>query len=138
MRDVTHEGLGGGRKVKTELSKGLRICQCEGMPELSLSLVMSVMIAVLCLLVVQCLMMMRLMRRVSQIAIASARTDKEREKEREERERELVVKNESAFESFLKEDPSRMQLTKSEQFAAYRQWRKNKGLNWKTSGAKRI
>lgn len=38
-----------------------------------------------------------------------------------------------AFEAFLAEDPSRRDLTKSEQFAAYRQWRHEKGLNWSNS-----
>ncbi len=38
-----------------------------------------------------------------------------------------------AFETFLSEDPSRQKLAKREQFAAYRQWRKEKGLNWKNS-----
>ena len=37
-----------------------------------------------------------------------------------------------AFEAFLGEDPERRQLTKKEQFAAYRQWRHEKGLNWTT------
>ena len=35
-----------------------------------------------------------------------------------------------AFEEFLNEDKSRRSLTKSEQFAAYRRWRQEKGLNW--------
>jgi hypothetical protein len=35
-----------------------------------------------------------------------------------------------AFETFLSEEPARRLLTKSEQFAAYRQWRQEKGLNW--------
>jgi hypothetical protein len=35
-----------------------------------------------------------------------------------------------AFEAFLSEDPERRRLTKGEQFAAYRQWRQEKGLNW--------
>lgn len=35
-----------------------------------------------------------------------------------------------AFEAFLGEDPARRELPKSEQFAAYRQWRQEKGLNW--------
>ena len=34
------------------------------------------------------------------------------------------------FESFLEEDPSRRSLPKSEQFAAFRKWRKEKGLSW--------
>lgn len=38
-----------------------------------------------------------------------------------------------AFEAFLAEDPSRRELTKSEQFAAYRQWRHEKGMNWSNS-----
>lgn len=37
-----------------------------------------------------------------------------------------------AFEAFLGENPERRGLTKSEQFAAYRQWRHEKGLNWST------
>ena len=36
----------------------------------------------------------------------------------------------SAFEQFLAEDPARISMPKSEQFAAYRQWRKDKGMNW--------
>ncbi len=36
----------------------------------------------------------------------------------------------SLFESFLSEEPSRRSLPKSEQFAAYRKWRNDKGLNW--------
>jgi hypothetical protein len=37
------------------------------------------------------------------------------------------------FEAFLAEDPSRVNLSKSEQFAAYRRWRQEKGLNWSNS-----
>lgn len=35
-----------------------------------------------------------------------------------------------AFETFLGEDPARRTLPKAEQFAAYRRWRQEKGLNW--------
>lgn len=38
-----------------------------------------------------------------------------------------------AFEAFLSEDPGRRNLTKSEQFSAYRQWRQEKGMNWSNS-----
>jgi len=34
------------------------------------------------------------------------------------------------FETFLAEDPARQQLSKGEQFKAYRRWRQDKGLNW--------
>ena len=37
------------------------------------------------------------------------------------------------FEEFLAEDPDRLNLTKKEQFSAYRQWRQKKGLNWSNS-----
>ncbi|MEX1049062.1 MAG: hypothetical protein WED15_06020 [Akkermansiaceae bacterium] len=36
----------------------------------------------------------------------------------------------SAFEAFLTEDPVRRAMSKSEQFAAFRGWRKEKGMNW--------
>jgi HAMP domain-containing protein len=38
-----------------------------------------------------------------------------------------------AFETFLSEDPARRLLPKSEQFAAYRKWRQEKGMNWSVS-----
>ena len=38
-----------------------------------------------------------------------------------------------AFEIFLSEDPSRGSLPKGEQFAEYRKWRQEKGLNWSNS-----
>lgn len=38
-----------------------------------------------------------------------------------------------AFEAFLDEDPVRREMTKSEQFAAFRQWRHEKGMNWSNS-----
>lgn len=34
------------------------------------------------------------------------------------------------FEEFLAEDESRRELPKKEQFAAYRAWRKDRGLTW--------
>ena len=36
----------------------------------------------------------------------------------------------SDFDRFLVEDPSRQQLAKKEQAAAYRAWRKQNGLTW--------
>lgn len=38
-----------------------------------------------------------------------------------------------AFEEFLNEEPKRKMLPKSEQFAEYRRWRQEKGLNWSNS-----
>jgi len=38
-----------------------------------------------------------------------------------------------AFEAFLDEEPGRRELTKSEQFSAYRKWRQEKGMNWSNS-----
>ncbi|MEO8615841.1 MAG: hypothetical protein ABI600_11930 [Luteolibacter sp.] len=38
-----------------------------------------------------------------------------------------------AFEAFLSEEPERREMTKGEQFAAYRQWRREKGMNWSNS-----
>lgn len=38
------------------------------------------------------------------------------------------------FDEFLEEEPSRRELPKKEQFAAFRKWRDEKGLNWKAPG----
>ena len=40
---------------------------------------------------------------------------------------------EGPFEQFLAEDPQRLTMPKSEQFAAYREWRKQNGMNWSNS-----
>lgn len=40
---------------------------------------------------------------------------------------------ESAYHAFLAEDPQRLGLPKSEQFAAFREWRREKGMNWSNS-----
>lgn len=36
------------------------------------------------------------------------------------------------FERFLRENPELQGLRKSEQFSAYRRWRKEQGLNWES------
>jgi hypothetical protein len=36
------------------------------------------------------------------------------------------------FALFLAEDPERARLPKKEQFAAFRRWREEKGMNWKS------
>ncbi|WP_035612409.1 hypothetical protein [Haloferula sp. BvORR071] len=38
------------------------------------------------------------------------------------------------FAKFLEENPSRKELPKKEQFAEFRKWRDEKGLNWKSAG----
>lgn len=49
----------------------------------------------------------------------------------EESDHDVEVASGSPFEEFLNEDPTRRTLSKKEQFAAYRNWRSQKGLNWK-------
>lgn len=51
--------------------------------------------------------------------------------ESEETESNIEVAPGTPFEEFLNEDPARRSLSKKEQFAAYRDWRSQKGLNWK-------
>lgn len=53
--------------------------------------------------------------------------------------KEAAVRNaeseakESAFQAFLAEDPRRLALSKSDQSAAFREWRRQKGMNWSNS-----
>jgi len=39
------------------------------------------------------------------------------------------------FEEFLAEDPQRLLMPKSDQFAAYREWRRERGMNWTDSSS---
>lgn len=52
----------------------------------------------------------------------------EAERKADEKEQYLI------FQEFLDEDPSRADLPKKEQFAAFRKWRNEKGLNWSNGG----
>jgi biopolymer transport protein ExbB/TolQ len=52
---------------------------------------------------------------------------------RETQQRVPDVNPNGAFEEFLREDPARRDLSKSEQFSAYRKWRQERGLNWSGS-----
>ncbi|MCW1914617.1 hypothetical protein OJ996_13600 [Luteolibacter sp. GHJ8] len=45
--------------------------------------------------------------------------------------KEAVSDQKNWFEVFLNEDPQRRELPKKEQFAAFRQWREERGMNWK-------
>lgn len=44
---------------------------------------------------------------------------------------EIPAVSAGAFEAFLAEDPARRELPKKDQFAAFRRWRAEKGLNWR-------
>lgn len=46
---------------------------------------------------------------------------------------EVEANSGGVFENFLSEDPSRRNLSKKEQAAAYRKWRQEKGMNWSNS-----
>jgi hypothetical protein len=41
------------------------------------------------------------------------------------------------YQEFLDEEPARKDLAKKEQFAAFRKWRKDRGLNWNAGDEKR-
>jgi hypothetical protein len=45
--------------------------------------------------------------------------------------KEATADQKKWFEVFLEEDAARRELPKKEQFAAFRAWREERGLNWK-------
>lgn len=71
-------------------------------------------------------LLVRLSSRVSNLARAVAPVP-EAVPEREE----IPAASAGAFEAFLAEDPARRELPKKDQFAAFRRWRAEKGLNWR-------
>ena len=62
--------------------------------------------------------------------IASTATPETQSQELAER-KEATSEQKKWFAEFLAENPARRDLPKKEQFAAFRQWRDDKGLNWK-------
>lgn len=48
--------------------------------------------------------------------------------------KESTTEQKKSFALFLAEDPARKDLAKKDQFAAFRRWRDEKGMNWKPPG----
>ena len=103
------------------------------MPDLPSSTILILSIATLGLLALAVGFLLGISRRLARIELLLAanpvvRSDDSREPTPEE------TSAGGAFESFLKEEPERRNMTKNEQFAACRSWRRAKGLNWSHSG----
>jgi hypothetical protein len=84
------------------------------------------------LLVLVLFFVFRISRRLSRIESALSRTN-DRSDAVEHAPSSAETSPGGAFEAFLAEDPARLQMTKAEQFAAYRQWRHENGMNWSNS-----
>lgn len=98
----------------------------------------SVLLVLLVLLALRIMMQLRGIRlRVSRVeqmladrgSVGSERIDAESDASADD----AASSGSGAFEEFLAEDPARREMPKSERFAAYRKWRKDKGLNWSQS-----
>ncbi len=82
------------------------------------------------LLVVALALIFRISGRLGRLEMLLDATVREPEREGEEAPSVAETSPGGAFEEFLHEDAARLAMTKSEQFAAYRHWRREKGMNW--------
>ena len=94
-------------------------------------LIPSLLGALLALQLVVLVMLLRLSGRLSRLSRRNAPQAPAAGKELGER-RESNAEQKKSFALFLAEDPARTELPKKEQFAAFRRWRDQKGLNWKS------
>jgi hypothetical protein len=76
-------------------------------------------------------MLLRLSGRVSRLFQLIASPVPPASRELAERREASAAEQKNWFASFLAEDPARGQMSKKEQFAAFRRWREEKGMNWK-------
>ncbi len=103
------------------------------MPETETSATVMILLASCAgLLLLVLLLILRLFKRLSRIESLISRNNGRAESP-EQAPSVAETSPGGAFEEFLGEDPSRRDLTKGEQFAAYRQWRHEKGMNWSNS-----
>lgn len=102
------------------------------MPESDLSTVVILLALCAVLLVVLLLVVIRIFSRLSKIE-GFARQQPERQESLESGPSAAENSPGGAFEMFLNEDPERRELTKAEQFSAFRRWRQEKGMNWSNS-----
>lgn len=89
--------------------------------------------ACLALLIAIFFLVLRINSKLSGISKKSSHANRSSSssEETEETQPNVEVEPGTPFEEFLNEDPARRSLSKKEQFAAYRDWRSQKGLNWK-------
>lgn len=110
------------------LFKSFGVDEFGGMPDSGSSIFLILAMTMVGLLGVLVALLMGVMRRLARIERALAGGDGE--VRRDEALPAVETSAGGAFEMFLGEDPARRKLPKSEQFAAYRRWRQEKGLNW--------
>ncbi len=102
------------------------------MPDTNSQIVVILLISLLGLMVLTAFLLFKVLRRLRHIEQSLAKSISNQET-RDLTPSPIETAAGGAFESFLKEDPSRRNLSKGEQFAAYRQWRQECGLNWSKS-----
>jgi hypothetical protein len=106
--------------------------QAIGVPDSSPSIIVVLLITIAGLLVVIAGLLVAVLRRLS--GGRATQTSELPSPMAETSDLEVgEIPSGSAFECFLNEDPTRRLLPKKEQSAAYRIWRKEKGLNWTAS-----
>ena len=99
------------------------------MPSSETPLALILLWSCLALLVLLVGLVFRLSRKIDRLGSPARRLEEPRET-RADAPTAAETSPGGAFEEFLNEDPARRELTKSEQFAAFRQWRHEKGMNW--------
>jgi hypothetical protein len=67
----------------------------------------------------------RIEAQLAQKSRRSSRSEREEAQKAEDDNEQYLI-----FQEFLDEDPARNDLPKKEQFAEFRKWRREKGLNW--------
>lgn len=110
----------------------MEVFEDRGMPQLDATTVIALLSCCLGLLILAVLMLCRISSRMSRIESLLVK-DVGRSEALDETPSVAETSPGGAFETFLNEDPARRSMTKGEQFAAYRQWRHEKGMNWSNS-----
>lgn len=115
----------GGTPRHLGLLKAIALRNSPGMPDFSSSTAMILLVAAVGLLVLLLGMVIGISRRLARVEKFLTYQESAGNPPQTEE-----IPAGGVFESFLKEDPARRKLPKSEQFAEYRRWRQEKGLNW--------
>jgi hypothetical protein len=126
------DGHSGEGHVDLRLLKPAGLHKTGGMPELSSSTVMILLSSAVGLLVLLLGMIIGISRRLTRMERWLVESEN-RQGSGEASPSLAETSAGGAFETFLKEDPARRKLPKGEQFAEYRRWRQENGMNWSNS-----
>lgn len=121
----------GGMRIHSRAARGLAACCAAMTPEILLPALLAAVILLILLAIIALRKLSHIERMLNGAAKSSPR-EKQAGSSAQSDVDTTADELSGPFLEFLDEDSARRELPKKEQFAAYRRWRSERGLNWRS------